>query len=122
MWSLSPIDGIWLKDHNAQTESHQEAESLGPWPCNWEHIITFCHCRGLGECKAARAQDLHVYQTNPYPVTGAWPLYNKYLWKARRKPEEHAENDVSGVVAGSSWSSACLPDTEFLPLAELLTC
>lgn len=120
MWSLNPVDGVWLKDHNTPTESHQEAGSLWPWPSNREHIIMFYHWGGLWECKAARAQDSHVHQTNPYPVTGAWPVCNKYLWKAWCKPEERPENDVSGVVAGSSWSSAWLPDTEFLPLAELL--
>lgn len=121
-WSQSPIDRARRDNHNAQTtSSHQETGSLGTCSYGREPISTFCHGGGPGRCKAGSAQDWQVCQTDPEPVEGAWPVCNKYLLMVQSKPGEcPGENEVAGVVSCSSWSSVSLPDTELLPLAELL--
>lgn len=122
MWSQSPIDRIWWDNRNTQTtNSHQETGRLGTCPYDREPIAMFFHGGGPAQCKAGSAQDSHVCQSDPYPVEGAWPVCNKYLLMVQSKPGERpGENEVAGVVACRSWSSVSLPDTEFLPLAELL--
>lgn len=122
MWSQSPIDRVWRDNHSAQiTNSHQETRPLGTCPYDREPLTMVFHSRGPVQCKAGSAWDSNVRQTNNYPVEAAWPVCNKYLLVVQSKPGERpGENEVAGVVACSSWSSVSLPDTEFLPLSELL--